>query len=223
MNSTLYLFVTDKKTEFKIGITNNIEDRYLLITSIWGDIDIALSCMITGDRREIFRLEKTLHFLLERWQIKKIPKNEGHSEWFSMECFDKAIEIIGYYFMLRGINLDNNIIRGISIGHHKKHSRIARTSALIPIKNRRAKFTSTTTTVVLRKTGNSLMIVIPQSYVEQNHLEAGSKLALKIAGQELIVKPAKPRRSLAELLAATPDGLQRVEGWDEMPTVGEEW
>ena len=104
MNSTLYLFVTDKKTEFKIGITNNIEDRYLLITSIWGDIDIALSCMITGDRREIFRLEKTLHFLLERWQIKKIPKNEGHSEWFSMECFDKAIEIIGYYFMLRGIN-----------------------------------------------------------------------------------------------------------------------
>jgi antitoxin ParD1/3/4 len=64
---------------------------------------------------------------------------------------------------------------------------------------------------------------IPQSYVEQNHLEAGSKLALEIAGQELRIKPAKPRRSLAELLAATPDGLQRVEGWDEMPAVGEEW
>ena len=75
----------------------------------------------------------------------------------------------------------------------------------------------------LRRSGGSLILTIPQSYVEQNHLEAGSKLALKIAGHELIVKPAKPRRSLAELLAATPDGLQRVKGWDEMPTVGEEW
>ena len=75
----------------------------------------------------------------------------------------------------------------------------------------------------LRRSGGSLILTIPQAYVEQNHLEAGSKLALEIAGQELRLKPARTRRSLAELLAATPDGLQRVEGWDEMPAVGEEW
>ena len=44
----------------------------------------------------------------------------------------------------------------------------------------------------------------------------------EIAGQELRLKSTKPRRSLAELLAATPDGLQRVEGWDEMPAAGNE-
>jgi len=75
----------------------------------------------------------------------------------------------------------------------------------------------------LRRSGGSLILTIPQAYVEQNHLEAGSKLALEIAGQELRLKPARTRRSLAELLAATPDGLQRAEGWDEMPTAGEEW
>jgi antitoxin ChpS len=75
----------------------------------------------------------------------------------------------------------------------------------------------------LRRSGGSLIITIPQSYVEQNHLEAGSKLAVEIAGAELRLRPAKPRRSLAELLAATPDGLQRVEGWEEMSTVGGEW
>ena len=74
----------------------------------------------------------------------------------------------------------------------------------------------------LRRSGGSLILTIPQSYVEQNHLEAGSKLALEIAGQELRIKPARTRSSLAELLAATPDGLCRVEGWDGMPAAGEE-
>lgn len=74
----------------------------------------------------------------------------------------------------------------------------------------------------LRRSGGSLILSIPQSYIEQNHLEAGSKLSLEIAGQELRIKPAKPRRSLEELLAATPEGLHRVEGWDEMPSVGGE-
>jgi antitoxin ChpS len=74
----------------------------------------------------------------------------------------------------------------------------------------------------LRRSGGSLIITIPQSYIEQNHLEAGARLAVEIAGEELRLKPARPRKSLSELLAATPDGLQRVEGWDEMPDAGGE-
>lgn len=72
----------------------------------------------------------------------------------------------------------------------------------------------------LRRSGGSLIITIPQSYIEQNRLEAGARLAMEIAGSELRLRPARPRRSLAELLAATPDGLHRVEGWDEMPAEG---
>ena len=77
-------------------------------------------------------------------------------------------------------------------------------------------------TAALRRSGGSLIVTVPQSYAEQNHLDAGSKLLLEINGDELRLKPGRPRLNLAELLAATPDGLQRVENWDEMSVGGNE-
>ncbi len=74
----------------------------------------------------------------------------------------------------------------------------------------------------LRRSGGSLIVTIPQSYIEQNQLEAGAVLSVEISGAELRLKPARPRRRLTELLAATPKGLQRVAGWDELPPVGNE-
>jgi len=74
----------------------------------------------------------------------------------------------------------------------------------------------------LRRSGGSLIITIPQSYIEQNRLKAGATLAVEIAGAELRLRPARPRRSLVELLAATPEGLHRADGWDEMPATGTE-
>lgn len=74
----------------------------------------------------------------------------------------------------------------------------------------------------LRRSGGSLIMTIPQAYVEQNMLQAGSLVAVKISGEELTLKPVRKRKRLAELLAATPDGLHRVEGWDEMPGAGAE-
>lgn len=77
-------------------------------------------------------------------------------------------------------------------------------------------------TASLRRSGGSLIVTIPQSYIEQNQLEAGALLCVEISGMELRLKPACPRRRLADLLAATPQGLHRVEGWDELPAVGNE-
>lgn len=74
----------------------------------------------------------------------------------------------------------------------------------------------------LRRSGGSLILTIPQSYVEQNHLDAGSRVFVEINGAELKVKPGRQRPKLSELLAATPAGLCRVEGWDDMPAVGDE-
>ena len=74
----------------------------------------------------------------------------------------------------------------------------------------------------LRRSGGSLILTIPQSYAEQNNLAAGTRMALEIEGAELRLRPARRKRSLAELLDATPAGLHRVEGWDEMPAVGTE-
>jgi antitoxin ChpS len=77
-------------------------------------------------------------------------------------------------------------------------------------------------TATLRRSGGSLIVTIPQVYAEQNHLQAGSLVSIEINGDELKLKPGRQRRTLAELLAATPPGLCRAEGWDEMPAVGNE-
>ena len=74
----------------------------------------------------------------------------------------------------------------------------------------------------LRRSGGSYIMTIPLSYVEQNHLVAGSRLAIEIMGDELKIKPQRARKSLADLLIATPAGLCRVEGWDELAPVGAE-
>ena len=77
-------------------------------------------------------------------------------------------------------------------------------------------------TASLRRSGGSMIVTVPQSYVEQNHLEAGTRLSVRIVDTELRLKPIRQRRRLADLLAATPEGLHRVEGWDDMPSVGAE-
>jgi len=67
---------------------------------------------------------------------------------------------------------------------------------------------------VLRRAGGSFIVTVPRPYVAQNHLDAGSRLAIEIVGDELKIRPGRPRQSLAELLAATPPGQCRAEGWD---------
>ncbi|MBK9440339.1 MAG: AbrB/MazE/SpoVT family DNA-binding domain-containing protein [Comamonadaceae bacterium] len=74
----------------------------------------------------------------------------------------------------------------------------------------------------LRRSGGSYIMTVPLAYVEQNHLDAGARLTLEIVGDELKIKPECSRRSLAELLDATPEGLCRADGWDEMGTAGAE-
>ena len=73
-----------------------------------------------------------------------------------------------------------------------------------------------------RRSGGSLIVTILQSYAEQNHLEAGSRVLIEINGTELKVKPGCQRPKLAELLAATTENQVRVVGWDDMTQVGAE-
>lgn len=73
----------------------------------------------------------------------------------------------------------------------------------------------------LRRSGGSLVITIPKAFTEQNHLNDGSLVELRLEGEELTIKARKrPRYKLDDLMAEMPEGLPIVEGWDEMPSVG---
>ncbi|MBN9694796.1 MAG: AbrB/MazE/SpoVT family DNA-binding domain-containing protein [Zoogloea sp.] len=73
----------------------------------------------------------------------------------------------------------------------------------------------------LRKAGGSLVMTVPKAFIDQNGLGEGSQVELHLLGNKMTVEaPTRPRYKLADLMAEMPQGLPRVEGWDEMPSVG---
>lgn len=73
----------------------------------------------------------------------------------------------------------------------------------------------------LRKAGGSLVMTVPKAFIDQNGLGEGSQVELHLFGTKMTVEaPTRPRYNLAELMSEMPQGLPRVEGWDEMPSVG---
>ncbi|MDP2788073.1 MAG: AbrB/MazE/SpoVT family DNA-binding domain-containing protein [Pseudomonadota bacterium] len=73
----------------------------------------------------------------------------------------------------------------------------------------------------LRKAGGSLVMTVPKAFIDQNCLSEGSQVELHLLGKRMSVEaPTRPRYKLADLMAEMPDGLPRVEGWDEMSSVG---
>lgn len=73
----------------------------------------------------------------------------------------------------------------------------------------------------LRKAGGSLVMTVPKAFIDQNGLGDGSRVELHLSGAKMTVEaPTRPRYKLAELMAEMPEGLPRVDGWDELPAVG---
>lgn len=73
----------------------------------------------------------------------------------------------------------------------------------------------------LRKAGGSLVMTVPKAFIDQNGLSDGSQVELHLLGKKMTVEaPTRLRYKLADLMAEMPEGLPRVEGWDEMPAVG---
>ena len=74
----------------------------------------------------------------------------------------------------------------------------------------------------LRRAGGSLVMTVPKSFIEQNHLQEGSKVQLSLEGALMTINvPRKPRYKLADLMAEMPAGkLPMVDGWDAMRPAG---
>lgn len=73
----------------------------------------------------------------------------------------------------------------------------------------------------LRRAGGSLVMTVPKAFLEQNRLSEGSQVELHLLGKTMTIEaPTRPRYKLTDLLAQMPEGLPRVEGWEEMPSVG---
>lgn len=81
-------------------------------------------------------------------------------------------------------------------------------------------------TTNLRKVGGSIMLAVPPALLDVLQLSAGAKVGLAVDNGRLVVEPqAKPRYTMAELLAASdysqPQPSSERE-WVDAPAAGEE-
>lgn len=73
----------------------------------------------------------------------------------------------------------------------------------------------------LRKAGGSLVMTVPKAFIDQNGLSEGSQVELQLQGKKMTVEaPTRRRYKLADLMNEMPEGLPKVEGWDEMSSLG---
>ncbi|WP_035053413.1 AbrB/MazE/SpoVT family DNA-binding domain-containing protein [Andreprevotia chitinilytica] len=78
-------------------------------------------------------------------------------------------------------------------------------------------------TATLRRSGGSLIMVIPPLFAEQNHLTAGASVSVQVVGDTLTVQPLRRRRyDVAALLAETPEEFMGGPEWDQAPPAGQE-
>lgn len=62
-------------------------------------------------------------------------------------------------------------------------------------------------TYSLRKIGGSVVVAIPAPYLNALHVRAGETVEMTLEGERLVLQRAKPRYTLEELLAQTPDDI----------------
>jgi antitoxin ChpS len=81
-------------------------------------------------------------------------------------------------------------------------------------------------TTNLRRVGGSVMLAVPPVFLDQLQLEAGATVGVTISDGQLVIHPkARPRYTLAELLAASdysvPQPAEERE-WVDAPSAGGE-
>lgn len=78
----------------------------------------------------------------------------------------------------------------------------------------------------IRKWGNSAGAIIPAAALAQAGLKLDDRVEIEVHDRQLVLKPARARRTMAELLAASPEEAFELDdedrAWLNMAPVGQE-
>ena len=81
--SYVYFGITEDRSGFKIGVSLNPSKRN---TQLFEKIDLENSMQFSCKRSDAFRMEKSIHFLFDKYRLKK-EKSDGYTEWFDFSIF----------------------------------------------------------------------------------------------------------------------------------------
>ncbi len=88
--SSLYVLVFPERGLIKIGKANNTRDRGRVLKPYWGAADYAESFELKAPTEMVFKLEKSLHFLLSSHKA-DVSAGDGHTEMFLIGAIDAAV------------------------------------------------------------------------------------------------------------------------------------
>ena len=94
--SHLYLLVFPARKMIKIGKANNIYNRIQALKKYWGEVDYENSYRLVMPQGEVFKLEKTLHYLLAQYQT-GTDAGDGYTELFSADALAPALRHISHF------------------------------------------------------------------------------------------------------------------------------
>jgi antitoxin MazE len=78
-------------------------------------------------------------------------------------------------------------------------------------------------TATLRAVGGSVSVTLPRQMLRALGLGAGATVAVTVEGDRLVLTPARPRYSLAELLQGMkPGDMPTAKAWSDAPPAGRE-
>jgi len=78
-------------------------------------------------------------------------------------------------------------------------------------------------TATLRTVGGSVSVTLPRQMLRTLGLAAGALVAVTVEDGRLVLSPARPRYSLAELLAGMkPGDMPTAKGWSDARPAGRE-
>jgi hypothetical protein len=141
--SYIYLLVCNDK--FKIGKASDIENRYHQLKKHYS-FNLADSYSIEVSDNEVFKLEKTLHFLFDEYRIKNLPQAEGSTEFFKLTCLDDVLSMINkiskqkYFIVEKGIVLRPKLVENKAIPKVKKEKKIKTINILLDWEERIKKY-----------------------------------------------------------------------------------
>lgn len=92
--SYVYMLVAQDHKKFKIGKADDIHKRIQTLQNTWNQFDLNKSLQIKCKKNDVYKIEKTLHFIFENWNIDIQEKQDGYTEWFDINCFEEAKNMI---------------------------------------------------------------------------------------------------------------------------------
>lgn len=94
--TNLYLLIFPASRMLKVGKADDIHNRIQALRRYWGEVDYAASYYFRAPLSVVLRLERSLHFFLEKFS-QSFTEGDGKTELFSIEALDLALKHIELY------------------------------------------------------------------------------------------------------------------------------